>query len=164
MEPTLLFTTLGAFVLGAVVATSVGSNDKAEPEMAKIHGIGGIFFTSDDPTATQNWYVETLGIHVLELEGGYKIPLIQWRELDDKESTGTTVFSVFKNEAEHLSPSTANFMINYRVRDIEAIREQVKAGGGTLLGDIQEDFNGRFAWFLDPDGRKVELWEPSEGY
>jgi predicted enzyme related to lactoylglutathione lyase len=55
-------------------------------------------------------------------------------------------------------------MINFRVRDIEAVRRQVEAGGGKLLGEIEDDFNGRFAWFLDPDGRKVELWEPAEGY
>jgi catechol 2,3-dioxygenase-like lactoylglutathione lyase family enzyme len=166
MDPQLLLTTLGGFALGAAVVASTGRSDAEPqpPDRAQIHGIGGIFFTSDDPAATRDWYVTHLGITELTVDGGFKIPLIQWRELDRPDDVGSTVFGVFPKGAEHLAPTNAEFMINFRVRDIEAVRRQVEAGGGKLLGEIEDDFNGRFAWFLDPDGRKVELWEPAEGY
>ena len=163
MPLSLLLTSVGFFALGAVVATAAQQRDKGD-DKAQIHGIGGIFFTAADPAATQAWYVEHLGVPEKVLDGGYRIPLIPWREVDRPDDVGNTVFAVFPNGAEHLEPSNAPFMINFRVRDLEGILGQVKAGGGTQVGEIQTDFNGRFAWFLDPDGRKVELWEPAEGY
>ncbi len=163
MPLSLLVTSVGCFALGAVVATAA-QKDAKDSRKAQIHGIGGIFFTSADPAATQAWYVEHLGVPEKEFDGGFRIPLIQWRELDRPDDVASTVFAVFPNGAKHLEPSNAPFMINFRVRDLEGILKQVEAGGGKPVGEIQEDFNGRFAWFLDPDGRKVELWEPSEGY
>lgn len=114
-----------------------------------------MFFKSSDTKALREWYGKALGLEV----GEYGKPFT-WREDDRPEERGYTVFSPFKAETTYFEPSAAPFMINFRVEDLDGLLAQVRAGGGTVVGGPNEEENGRFAWILDPEGNKIELWEP----
>jgi predicted enzyme related to lactoylglutathione lyase len=124
--------------------------------MAKITGIGGVFFKSTgDASALAAWYQQHLGLQ-LEPFGG---AILRWPD-DQAEDRGLTVWSVAKRDSKWFSPSAAPFMINYRVDDLNALLEQLRAGGVEIVGGPESHENGKFAWIMDPDGNKVELWEP----
>jgi predicted enzyme related to lactoylglutathione lyase len=124
--------------------------------MARVTGIGGVFFKSTgDNTALAAWYQKHLGIS-LEPWGG---AVLKWP--DDKAGDGgLTVWHVAERDTEWFSPSQSSFMINYRVDDLEALISQLGRAGIDLAGGPDSDENGKFAWIMDPDGNKVELWEP----
>ena len=117
--------------------------------MAKVTGLGGVFYKVADPEATRAWYQETLGI------GGEWGAMFPFKK-DDAE--GFALLSPFKAETEYFGPSSERFMINLRVDDRDAMIEELKAKGIEILGTQDEDY-GKFAWILDPDGVKVELWQ-----
>ena len=124
--------------------------------MAKVTGIGGVFFkTKADHKALASWYQEHLGI-VLEDFGG---AVLNW-QLDTSEDKGLTVWHVADRDSDWFSPSESTFMINYRVDDLEAMVEQLTAAGIDILTGPEYHENGAFAWLLDPEGNKIELWEP----
>ena len=127
--------------------------------MKRVTGIGGIFFKTKDPEATRAWYQRHLGI--APEPGGYVV--FPWRDTDDPERTGTTVWSLFQDDTDYFDPSPASFMINYRVADLHGLIAQLREEGIEVIGEIQEYEYGRFGWILDPDGNKIELWEPPEG-
>ncbi|NII10164.1 VOC family protein [Oleiagrimonas sp. C23AA] len=130
--------------------------------MARVTGIGGIFFKSrGDSTELAAWYKQHLGLP-LEAWGG---AVLRWPD-DARTDGGLTVWSVAARDSQWFSPSDAPFMINYRVDDLAALIEQLRADGVTIVGGPEEHENGQFAWILDPDGNKLELWQPkaeSEG-
>jgi predicted enzyme related to lactoylglutathione lyase len=124
--------------------------------MARITGIGGVFFKSrNDSAALAAWYQKYLGLP-LESFGG---AVLRWPD-DQAEDKGMTVWHVAERETQWFSPSDASFMINYRVDDLDEMIAQLKAGGVEVLQGPESHENGKFAWILDPDGNKVELWEP----
>ena len=124
--------------------------------MAKVTGIGGVFFkTKADHKALASWYQEHLGI-VLEDFGG---AVLNW-QLDTSEDKGLTVWHVADRDSDWFSPSESTFMINYRVDDLEAMVEQLTAAGIDILKGPEYHENGAFAWLLDLEGNKIELWEP----
>jgi len=123
--------------------------------MERVTGIGGVFFKSEDPKKLQAWYVEHLGVPD---EGGYVA--FRWMEKDRPGEEGMTVWSTFPKDTKHYQPSSAPFMINYRVRDLDAMLVQLRAAGVETVGEPESGPYGRFAWVMDPDGNKVELWEP----
>ncbi len=124
--------------------------------MARVTGIGGVFFKSrSDATALAAWYQKHLGI-TLEDWGG---AVLNWEE-DEAEDKGLTVWHVAAKDSDWFSPSEAPFMINYRVDDMDGMIRQLEAGGVGIFRGPEVLENGRFAWILDPDGNKVELWEP----
>ena len=124
--------------------------------MARITGIGGVFFKSTgDPAALGAWYQQHLGI-VLEDWGG---AILRWPE-DTAEDKGLTVWSLAPKDSKWFSPSTSSFMINYRVDNLGEMLDQLRAGGVEILQGPESHENGKFAWIMDPDGNKVELWEP----
>jgi predicted enzyme related to lactoylglutathione lyase len=124
--------------------------------MAKITGIGGIFFKSrQDHTALAAWYEQHLG---LKLEG-FGGAVLRWPE-DKAEDNGLTVWTVAEKDSEWFSPSDSAFMINYRVDNMDEMIAQLRAGGVDILQGPEPYENGKFAWILDPEGNKVELWEP----
>lgn len=124
--------------------------------MAKVTGIGGVFFKSTgDQAALAAWYAQHLGL-VLEEWGG---AILKWPD-DAREDGGMTVWHTADPDSEWFSPSRSSFMINYRVDDLEALLAQLRAAGVTVVGGPDTDFNGTFAWIMDPDGNKVELWQP----
>lgn len=124
-----------------------------------VRGIGGIFFKSENPEATAAWYEEHLGIW--RDDKGYTT--MGWRELDGDFAVGQTVWSAFDAETDYFDPSDAEFMVNYRVYDLDSLLDTLEAAGVTIAGEPQEFEYGKFAWVVDCDGRKVELWEPPSG-
>jgi len=124
--------------------------------MAKVTGIGGVFFKSSGKSATlAEWYRKHLGMG-LEGWGG---AILRWPD-DKAEDHGVTVWHVADKDTKWFSPSESSFMINYRVDDLDALVAQLRAGGVEILQGPESHENGKFAWIMDPDGNKVELWEP----
>ena len=117
--------------------------------MGKVIGLGGIFYKVADPSATQKWYRETLGVGG---EWGAMFPF------KNDEPEGFSLLTPFKADSDYFSPSDQSFMINLRVDDLDGMIADLEAKGIAILGRQDEDY-GRFAWILDPDGVKVELWQ-----
>jgi predicted enzyme related to lactoylglutathione lyase len=126
--------------------------------MARVTGIGGIFFRAQDPDALKTWYDSRLGI-ISEPDDG---AMFHWRQDEDPEKPGLTVWSIFHVETDYFGPGDQTFMINYRVDDLDALLESLRAAGVEVAGGIDEYPYGRFAWIVDPEGNRVELWEPAE--
>ena len=127
--------------------------------MKRVTGIGGIFFQSSDPAALRAWYKEHLGIDVQEWGGA----AFSWTDEEGKPTGGTTIWSVGSAAKTPFAPGTAPFMVNYRVADVHGLVRALKAEGCTVLDKVDESEYGKFAWVLDPDGNKIELWEPPAG-
>ncbi len=124
--------------------------------MAKITGIGGVFFKSTkDHQALAAWYQKYLGMQ-LEPWGG---AVLRWPD-DRAEDKGLTVWTVAERDTKWFAPSGAPFMINYRVDDLGELLANLRAAGVEVLQGPESHENGKFAWIVDPDGNKVELWEP----
>ncbi|MEZ5084220.1 MAG: VOC family protein [Bacteroidales bacterium] len=121
----------------------------------KVTGLGGVFFTSENPKDLKKWYEENLGLPCDEY--GH---LFRWKQSDDPRKDGYTQFSVFEKSTNYLQPSKKDFMINFRVDNLEAIIENLLEKGMKVIGDIEEYEYGKFGWVMDPDGNKIELWEP----
>ncbi|HEV7589727.1 MAG TPA: VOC family protein [Longimicrobium sp.] len=127
--------------------------------MEKVTGIGGIFFKTKEPKVLGQWYAEHLGIDVQDW-GGAHFP---WRDAGDPERAGSTVWSLFPADTKYLDPSTAPFMVNYRVADLDAMLAQLRAGGVDVDEKVDESEYGKFGWAMDPDGNRFELWQPPAG-
>jgi predicted enzyme related to lactoylglutathione lyase len=125
----------------------------------RVTGIGGVFFKAQDPVALRAWYKTHLGIDVQDWGGA----LFTWTDADGKPFAGTTVWNVSASDTDHHAPSTSSFMVNYRVADLRALITVLRAEGCNVLDKVEESEFGRFGWVLDPEGNKVELWEPPEG-
>jgi predicted enzyme related to lactoylglutathione lyase len=124
--------------------------------MAKVTGIGGVFFKSTgDKAALAAWYRTHLGMPLEDWGGA----ILRWPD-DTAEDRGLTVWSVAGKDSQWFSPSASSFMINYRVDDLDALLEQLRAAGVPIVKGPESAENGKFAWIMDPDGNKVELWEP----
>lgn len=120
--------------------------------MKRVTGIGGVFFKSKDPEGLAAWYQKHLDI---EMQFGTGTTF-SW----GGEVKGSTVWSIFKEETKYLDPSQSRFMINYRVEDLTTLLDVLREEGVEVVGGIQEEEYGKFGWILDPDGNKIELWEP----
>lgn len=121
-------------------------------------GVGGIFFRSKDPAKLGEWYAEHLGFEVEawgETRGASFSPL-------DMPRGSFTVWSAFESATEYFGTSGQGYMINLVVDDLDAALANVEAGGATVLEEREEHDFGRFGWFVDPDGNRVELWQPPE--
>jgi predicted enzyme related to lactoylglutathione lyase len=128
--------------------------------MKRVTGIGGIFFKADDPEGLYAWYEKHLGI---QREPHGQGALLHWREDENPERRGETVWAIFDRNTEYFRPSRAPFMLNYRVDNLDAVLEALRAEG-VAIDPKREDYDyGRFAWITDPEGNKIELWEPKEG-
>jgi predicted enzyme related to lactoylglutathione lyase len=151
-------------VAGIAIGNAQGQASGASP-MEKVTGIGGIAFRSADPKATMAWYAKHLGINAFKMDGkDTDFALFQWKELDKPDNVANTVWSPIKQGTNYFEPSTSEFIINYRVRDLDSLLTQLRAASVQVVAGPTTDFNGRFAWIMDPDGRKVELWEPGPGF
>lgn len=126
--------------------------------MKRVTGIGGVFFKAQNHQSLRQWYRAHLGI---PLEDGYFV--FDWREKEQPDRVGSTTFSIFRADTEYLSPGRAQFMLNFRVADLDALLETLRAEGVNVLEKIEELEYGRFAWIIDPEGNKIELWEPAAG-
>ena len=123
--------------------------------MKKVTGIGGIFFKCADPKKMKDWYAQHLGMPVSDYGTSF-----EWRQMDDPEKTGQTVWSPFSQETKYFEPSKKDFMINYQVEDLEALVEDLKKEGVTIVDEIASSEYGKFVHILDPEGNAIELWEP----
>lgn len=124
--------------------------------MARITGVGGVFFKSKgDHAALAAWYQKHLGMRLEDFGGA----ILKWPD-DKAEDHGQTVWHVAEKDSKWFSPSKSSFMINYRVDDLGELLEQLRAGGVEVIQGPDSDENGTFAWIMDPDENKVELWEP----
>jgi predicted enzyme related to lactoylglutathione lyase len=132
--------------------TGPGESVPAEP-VGRITGVGGIFFKAKDPKALAAWYRDVLGMP-MEAWGGAML------HYDAPKHPSVLVWTAFPASTKYFEPSTADFMINYAVDDLNAFLARLKAKGVAVIKQTDDDANGRFAWILDPEGNKVELWEP----
>ena len=123
--------------------------------MKRVTGIGGIFFKCDDPEKTKEWYNKHLGIQ----SDKYGV-MFQWRKAGDPDKKGCTVWGPFEEKTEYFSPSKKPFMLNYRVENLEKLLEALKEEGVEVVGEMETYDYGKFGWVMDPEGNKLELWEP----
>ena len=125
--------------------------------MQRVTGIGGVFFKSKDPDKLFEWYEKHLGL-TRDSESSTVAVAFKWR--DDPGGDRMTVWGVFPEKSTYFDPSQANFMINYRVEDLDALLEVLREEG-VEIDPHREDFDyGRFAWIMDPEGNRIELWQP----
>lgn len=127
--------------------------------MKRVTGIGGVFFKAKDPVRLAAWYRDHLGIPVEEW-GGAVFP---WASPENPDGVGTTVWSPFPESTGYFAPSTAAFMINYRVEDLRALLALLREEGCTVDEKVEESELGKFGWVLDPEGNRIELWQPPAG-
>lgn len=125
--------------------------------MAKVTGIGGIFFKSRDPKALGAWYQKHLDIPIEADFGGWPV---RFREHDNPDHVGHLIWSPFKEDTTYFAPSQKPYMINYRVDDLDAVLAKLKAAGVWVDEKIEDFEYGRFGWAMDPEGNRFELWEP----
>ena len=124
--------------------------------MARITGIGGVFFKSKGDSATLTaWYRRHLGMALEDFGGA----ILRWPD-DKADDRGLTVWHVADSSSQWFKPSDSPFMINYRVDDLDELIAQLLADGVAIVGGPESHENGKFAWIMDPDGNKVELWQP----
>jgi predicted enzyme related to lactoylglutathione lyase len=119
--------------------------------MAKVLGIGGVFFKAEDPDGLKDWYRRALGLKIESWGAVMFEPL----------PSGVTVWSPFAADTTHFAPSTLDTMINFVVDDLDGVLARAAAEGAEPIGREDQDEQGRFAWLLDPSGRKIELWQPA---
>lgn len=127
--------------------------------MKRVTGIGGIFFAAKDPEALRAWYQRHLGIDV-QAWGG---TAFRWTDETGSPSGGTTVWSISAAGDGTFAPSAAPFMINYRVANLAQLLEELRREGCQVVEKSDASEFGKFGWVIDPEGNKVELWEPPEG-
>ena len=128
--------------------------------MKRVTGIGGIFFKAKNPDAMKQWYTEHLGI--TPKPDGYVS--FDWRDIDNPDEKGTTVWSVFDANTEYFNPSQSPYMINYRVDDLEGLLQKLREEGVTVDEKTESHEYGKFGWIMDPEGNRIELWEPPKSY
>jgi len=119
----------------------------------RVTGIGGLFFKTDDPKATKNWYQKHLGFNTDDWGCTF-----WWKDKDGNDAS--TQWSPFKKDTNYFEPSTKDFMFNYRVENLVELLKELEKEGVKIVGEMQEIEYGKFAWILDNENNKIELWEP----
>jgi predicted enzyme related to lactoylglutathione lyase len=127
--------------------------------MKRVTGIGGVFFKAKDPVALRAWYMRHLGIDVQ----GWGGTAFRWADDTGNAKLGTTVWSIGSADGDYYTPSTSSFMINYRVDDLRGLLQVLRDEGCQVLDKVEDSEFGTFGWVMDPEGNKVELWQPPEG-
>jgi predicted enzyme related to lactoylglutathione lyase len=140
---------VAAFALLALLTPSIARGQT----VGHVTGVGGIFVTSKDPKALAIWYRDILGIHI-EQWGGAAL------HYDAAGHPPSVIWSAFPTDSDYLAPSTREFMIDFAVDDLDAMVDRLQKKGVSILKRDDSDPNGKFAWILDPDGTKIELWQP----
>ena len=146
-----------SFCLGFAFRTSITQQFNDQAKLKKVTGIGGIFFKCKEPSKMRAWYQTHLGLNTNQYGA-----VFEWRQGDDSTKKGFTQWSPFKETTKYFDPSTKDFMINYRVENIEVLVEQLKKEGVTITDTIETVEYGKFAHIIDIEGNKVELWEPND--
>ena len=131
------------------------NNSSEDQTTPKVTGIGGIFFFSENPETTRNWYAKHLGLEVNEWGSSF-----EFRNAHHPEEINYLQWSPFKKGSDYFAPSKKEFMINYRVQNIEGLVAKLKADGVTVVDNIETFEYGKFVHIMDAEGNKIELWEP----
>jgi predicted enzyme related to lactoylglutathione lyase len=152
----ILIIALSAFAGFAFKSVLISQNDTAALNR-KVTGIGGIFFKCKDPKAIRDWYQAHLGLNTNPYGA-----VFEWHQGIDSTQKGFTQWSPFKETTKYFEPSTKDFMINYRVTDLEALVAELKQNGVTIVDTIQAYDYGKFVHIMDPEGNNIELWEPND--
>lgn len=127
----------------------------SDEQKKRVTGIGGIFVKSNDPEHLRNWYNKHLGFNANQYGATF-----EWLKVEKPEEKGTTVWSTFKNNSDYFTPSQKEYMINLRVEDLEWLLAELRKEGIEQVGEMQVYDYGKFAHIVDPEGTKIELWEP----
>lgn len=127
--------------------------------MKRVIGIGGIFFKAENPKGLAAWYKKHLGLPIDNSYGGYTF---NWSDENQRPEKGYTIWSPFKQDTEYIQPSSKDFMFNFIVDDLEALLDILRSEGIDQVGEMEDTEFGKFGWILDPEGNKIELWEPTE--
>lgn len=128
--------------------------------MKRAIGIGGIFFKAQDPKALSAWYKKHLGLPIDESYGGFTF---NWQDDEQRPDKGYTIWSPFKEDTEYINPSKKDYMFNFIVEDLQALLVKLGDEGIDQVGEMEDSEFGKFAWIMDPEGNKIELWEPPKG-
>ncbi len=124
--------------------------------MQRVTGLGGVFFRAEKPEELYEWYEKHLGLK----RDSSEAVVFKWRHHDDKEKPGMTVWAIFPRDTPYFDPSRSSFMMNFRVDDLDALLKVLQEEG-VQIDPHREDYDyGRFAWIMDPEGNRIELWEP----
>ncbi len=121
----------------------------------RVTGIGGVFFKAKDPNAVKDWYNKHLGLNTDQWGCTF-----WWKDKDGNDCS--TQWSPFQENTKHFEPSKKDFMMNFRVENLEELIETLKAEGVTVMDEIQRAEEGKFGWIVDLEGNKIELWEPND--
>ena len=158
MKKRILFTLafISTFALGYAFKSLISTTSK-QPSIKKATGIGGIFFKCRDPKKVRDWYQAHLGLNTNQYGA-----VFEWRQGADTTKKGFTQWSPFNEKTKYFAPSTKDFMINYRVEDLNALIDQLRKDSVTVLDTIQAVEYGKFVHILDIEGNKIELWEPND--
>ncbi|WP_211474319.1 VOC family protein [Collimonas humicola] len=124
--------------------------------MKRVVGIGGVFFKAKNPEKLSEWYRDHLGFNLKEWGGAVFQPDPANGPIDQEK----TAWSLFPSDSDYFAPSTQAFMINYRVDDLHGLLTQLRAEGCAVDAKVDESEFGKFGWVMDPEGNRVELWEP----
>jgi predicted enzyme related to lactoylglutathione lyase len=145
-----------SFGLGFAFKTITTANTE-QSKIKKVTGIGGIFFKCKDPKKLKEWYKEHLGLNT-----GQYGTVFAWYQGADSTKKGFSQWSPFKETTKYFEPSTKEFMINYRVENMEWLVGELKKGGVTITDTIESYDYGKFVHIMDLEGNKIELWEPND--
>jgi len=124
-------------------------------EKKRVTALGGIFFKCEEPQKLRDWYQQHLGLKTDPYGATF-----EWRKVDEPETKGQTVWSTFKKDTDYFAPSSKDFMFNFCVEDLEWLLAELKKEGIEQIGEMQVFDYGKFAHIVDPEGNKIELWEP----
>jgi predicted enzyme related to lactoylglutathione lyase len=151
----IIFALATSFGLGFAFNNLITNKPNDNSKMKKVTGIGGIFFKCKDPKALREWYQKHLGLNTNDYGA-----VFEWRQGADTTKKGFTQWSPFNEKTKYFLPSTKDYMINYRVADLDALVETLKNEGVTIADTIQSVEYGKFVHIIDLEGNKIELWEP----
>ncbi len=159
MKQRIFYLIILLFLFKYSAAQSINNNSKSEgtnmSKTKKVTGIGGFFFKSKDPKLMRDWYAKNLGLVTNEYGS-----LFEFRLTDNPDKKGYLQWSPFEEKTNYFEPSQKEFMINYRVENLETLLEQLKKDGVTICDTIETYEYGKFLHIMDPEGNKIELWEP----
>ncbi len=146
-----------SFLSGYAFNEFITQQTNKKTKMGKVTGIGGVFFKCKDPKKITEWYHAHLGLNTNPYGATF-----DWYEGSDSTKKGQTQWSPFSETTKYFEPSAKEFMINYRVDDLEALVEELKKQGVTIVDKIEVFEYGKFIHIMDPEGNKIELWEPTD--
>ena len=153
----IILVTAASFLSGFVFKTIITKQNEKTTTMKKVTGIGGIFFKCKDPKKMTEWYQKNLGLNTNPYGATF-----EWYEGADSTKKGQTQWTPFPETTKYFEPSTGDFMINYRVQDLEALVEELKKEGVTIVDKMESYDYGKFVHIIDIEGNKIELWEPKD--